>query len=177
MKTIYLYTDGACSGNQYAENKGGWGAILQYGTNKKELYGSAVNTTNNIMELTAMVEGLKAITDDQVKVEVFSDSAYIVDCIQKKWYVNWQKNGWKTSKKTPVENKALWQALLNQIQRLSDVKLFKVKGHLDLSKTKEVQKWYQKFIAIREIPLEDYMYLIEMNHAVDALANKGVDEI
>lgn len=177
MKTIYLYTDGACSGNQYDENKGGWGAILQYGNHKKELYGSKINTTNNVMELTAMIEGLKAISEESVHVEVFSDSAYIVDCILKKWYVNWQKNGWKTSKKTPVENQELWEALLYQIQRLKDVQLFKVKGHLDVKKTKEVQKWYQKFISIRQISLEDYIYLIEMNHAVDALANKGVDEI
>lgn len=177
MKTIYLYTDGACSGNQYDENVGGWGAILQYGDHKKELYGSASNTTNNIMELTAMIEGLQAINDPLVRVEVFSDSAYIVDCISKKWYINWQNNGWKTSKKTPVENKNLWEALLFQLGRINDVKIYKVKGHLDVTNTKELQKWYEKFIAIKNITLEQYIYLVKMNHAVDALANKGIDEI
>jgi len=177
MKTVYLYTDGACSGNQYDENKGGWGAILQYGPHKKELYGGTLNTTNNIMELTAMIEGLKAIKNSDVTVEVYSDSAYIVDCINKKWYVKWLQNGWKTSKKTPVENQDLWEALLGEIQRLNQVTLYKVKGHLDKSKAKEVDKWFEKFLVHKTISREDYLYLIDMNHAVDGLANKGMDEI
>lgn len=105
MKVVYLYTDGACSGNQYDQNKGGWGAILQYGDHTKEMYGSAVNTTNNIMELTAMIEGLKAIKDSKVRVEVYSDSAYIVDCILKKWYLNWQKRMENRKKKHRLKTK------------------------------------------------------------------------
>lgn len=177
MKVVYLYTDGACSGNQYDQNKGGWGAILKYGEHTKEMYGSAINTTNNIMELTAMIEGLKAIKNPQVHVEVYSDSAYIVDCIIKKWYVNWQKNGWKTSKKTPVENKELWVDLLNEINRLSKVELYKIKGHLDFKKTADVKKWYDKFKSQKSISFEEFLYIAKMNHAVDALANKGIDEI
>ncbi|MCH4887340.1 ribonuclease HI [Acidaminobacter sp. JC074] len=176
MKTIYLYTDGACSGNQHETNVGGYGAILQYGQNFKEIYGGDKNTTNNIMELLGVIESMKLITDKSVNIEVYSDSAYVVECFRKSWYVNWEKNGWKNSKKQPVENKALWVELLDLVRSFNQVTFFKVKGHLDVNKTAEVNKWYKKFITQRNINLEDYKYLIKMNNRADELANIGMDE-
>ena len=176
MKTIYLYTDGACSGNQHETNVGGYGAVLQYGQHLKEIYGGDINTTNNIMELLGVIEAMKLITDTDINIEVYSDSAYVVECFKKKWYVNWEKNGWKTSKKTPVENKELWVQLIKLVRSFNEVTFFKVKGHLDVNKTAEVNKWYKKFITQRNISLEDYKYLIKMNTRADELANIGMDE-
>jgi len=176
MKTIYLYTDGACSGNQHETNVGGYGAVLQYGQHLKEIYGGDINTTNNVMELLGVIEAMKLITDTDVNIEVYSDSAYVVECFKKKWYVNWEKNGWKTSKKTPVENKELWVQLIKLVRSFNEVTFFKVKGHLDVNKTAEVNKWYKKFITQRNISLEDYKYLIKMNTRADELANIGMDE-
>jgi len=176
MKKICLYTDGACSGNQHATNVGGYGAVLQYGDNKKEVFGGEKNTTNNKMELLAVIEALKIITSTDVSIEIYSDSAYVVECFKKKWYVNWEKNGWKTSKKTPVENQDLWKSLIALVDSFSEVEFFKVKGHLDVNKTADLNKWYKKFITQKTISIEDYKYLVEMNHLADELANKGMDE-
>ena len=129
MDKIIIYTDGACSNNQSSENFGGYGAVLLYKDNVKEIYGGEKNTTNNIMELTAIIKALETLKRRDIPVEVYSDSAYIVNCIKDKWYINWRRNGWITSKKTPVENKELWEKLLNQIESLSSFKLIKVKGH------------------------------------------------
>lgn len=177
MKTIYVYTDGACSGNQHDENIGGYGAILQYGEHKKEIYKGFRNTTNNIMEMLAVIEALKLITDKKSQIEIYSDSAYVVECFKKKWYVNWEKNGWKTSKKTPVENKELWEELLSLVRSFHQVTFYKVKGHLDINKKSDLNKWYKKFITQRNISLDDYIYLIEMNNRADELANLAMDEI
>lgn len=177
MKKIYLYTDGACSGNQYDQNIGGYGAILQYGQHKKEIYGGQVNTTNNKMELLAVIEALKLIKEKQVSIEIYSDSSYVVECFNKKWYVNWEKNGWKNSKKAPVENQELWQTLLALYRKFDEVHFYRVKGHLDLNKSSEINKWYKKFTQQRNISLEDYQYLVTMNNRADELANMGMDEI
>lgn len=175
MKKIYIYTDGACSGNQHETNVGGYGAVLQYGEHKKEVYGGEKNTTNNKMELLAVIESLKLVKDTEVSIEIYSDSAYVVECFKKKWYINWEKNGWKTSKKTPVENQGLWQSLIALVRSFSEVEFYKVKGHLDISKTSELNKWYKKFCSQKDISIEDYKYLTEMNHLADELANKGMD--
>ena len=108
MAILKIYTDGACSGNQNKENVGGWGAILEYGSHQKELYGGEINTTNNRMEMTALLKALEAVKLEGQKIWVFSDSAYLMDCFRKKWYENWQKNGWKTAGKKAVENQDLW---------------------------------------------------------------------
>lgn len=110
MKAINIYTDGACSGNQSEENLGGWGAILEYGLHQKELFGGEINTTNNRMEMLALLNALKAIKKNNQKVNVFSDSSYLMNCFRERWYDNWLKNNWKTSKKTDVENRDLWRA-------------------------------------------------------------------
>ena len=106
-RILRIYTDGGCAGNQSDENLGGWGAILEFGSATKELYGSEKNTTNNRMEMTALLEALRAVKKENQEIHVFSDSSYLMDCFRKKWYVSWQKNGWKTASKKPVENQDL----------------------------------------------------------------------
>ena len=126
MKEVTIYTDGACSGNPGA---GGWGAILIYEEHKKEISGSSDETTNNIMEMTAVVEALKLLKYP-CKVNLHSDSAYIVDAFNKKWVDSWQKNNWKNSKKEEVKNKELWEVLI-ELTKTHDVSFIKVKGHSD----------------------------------------------
>lgn len=125
MKHIVLYTDGACSGNP---GKGGWGAILFYNNVKKELSGGEVQTTNNRMELTAVIKGLEALKEP-CQVDIYSDSAYVVNAFLQNWVTNWQANGWKTTK-GKVLNLDLWQRLLELLQK-HDVSWHKVKGHAD----------------------------------------------
>jgi ribonuclease HI len=120
---VIIHTDGACSGNP---GPGGWGAILDYNTTRKELYGGEVGTTNNRMELTAAIEALKALTRPCL-VEMHVDSQYVKDGITK-WISNWQRNGWKTADKKPVKNVELWQALAEAIKR-HDISWHWVKGH------------------------------------------------
>lgn len=126
MKDVMIYTDGACSGNP---GPGGWGAILMFGEHKKEMSGGEKNTTNNRMELTAAIEAMKALKEP-CKVKLYSDSAYLVNCFQQGWYKGWIKNGWKNSKKQPVENKDLWMELL-KLMEIHKVEYIKVKGHAD----------------------------------------------
>ena len=126
MKEIVLYTDGSCSKNP---GPGGWGAILQYKQHKLELSGGAVSTTNNQMELTGVIEGLKALTEP-CKVELYTDSQYIVNAINKGWLRNWQKNGWKKADKSPVLNKELWLEIIELFNK-HDVTVHWVKGHAE----------------------------------------------
>ena len=95
MKILKIYTDGACSGNQNETNIGGWGAILEFGEARKELYGGEINTTNNKMEMTAVIEALSALKKDGQNIQIFSDSSYVMYCFRQKWYLSWKKNFWK----------------------------------------------------------------------------------
>lgn len=124
MKKVYLYTDGACSGNP---GPGGWGAILRFGANEKELSGGEPETTNNRMELTAVIEGLSALKEP-CEVELCSDSTYVIDSIKKGWVYNWQKNGWRKSDKSPALNVDLWQRLL-PLLKTHKVSFVWVRGH------------------------------------------------
>ena len=108
---------------------GGWGTILIYKDIKKEISGGNKNTTNNIMELTAVIEGLKLLKRP-CNVEIYSDSAYVVNAFLQGWIFNWQKNNWKTSNKEPVKNKELWEELY-KLTRKHEVEFIKVKGHSD----------------------------------------------
>lgn len=126
--TITIYCDGACSGNQFGTNTGGWGVVLSYRGRSKELYGSERNTTNQRMEITACIKALEQLKKKEIRVEIFSDSAYLVNCMQQKWYEKWERNGWKTAKKEPVENKDLWTKLLALVSRTA-VTFHKVGGH------------------------------------------------
>ena len=108
---------------------GGWGSILMYKDIKKEISGGKADTTNNIMELTAVIEGLKLLKYE-CEVEIYSDSAYVVNAFNNKWIYGWMKNNWKTSNKEPVKNKELWEELYS-LTKIHSVKFIKVKGHSD----------------------------------------------
>lgn len=126
MKKVDIYTDGACSGNP---GKGGWAAILIYNGVEKELSGGAPETTNNRMELLAIIEGLRALKES-CEVSLYSDSAYALEPFNKGWIYDWQKNNWKTSSKQDVKNVDLWLALLLEIKK-HKITWIKVKGHAD----------------------------------------------
>ena len=126
MDKVTIYTDGACSGNP---GPGGWGAILMFQDVKKEISGGQKDTTNNVMELSAVIEALKLLKHP-CEVNLYSDSAYVVNAFLQKWIINWQKNNWKTSDKKDVKNKELWQELL-ALTNIHKVKFIKVKGHAD----------------------------------------------
>lgn len=125
MKELIIYTDGACSGNP---GPGGWGAVLLFKDKKKEIYGGAKHTTNQRMEMTAVIEALKSLTVSDWEVNVYSDSAYVVNAFKQDWISNWQRNGWKNSKKEAVANQDLWKELISLMQ-LNRVTINKVKGH------------------------------------------------
>ena len=123
QKLIYIYTDGACRGNP---GPGGWGAVLECGDYKKEICGGAMLTTNNIMELTAVIEALKIIKKES-KMIITTDSKYVKNGITD-WINNWKVKGWKTANKKPVKNKELW-IQLDDLTNLHDIKWEWVKGH------------------------------------------------
>ena len=124
MKTVTIYTDGACSGNP---GPGGWGAILQYGAVQKELSGGEAHTTNNRMELTAVITALEALKQP-CAVELYSDSKYVVDALEKGWAKGWRARGWIKSDKKPALNSDLWGRLL-ELCEYHTVHLHWVKGH------------------------------------------------
>ena len=126
MKTVTLYTDGACSGNP---GPGSWGAILEYLGHEKELSGGDGNTTNNRMELTAVIQGLSALKEPCV-VELYSDSKYVIDGLQKGWAASWKKRGWSTSDKKPALNPDLWEKLL-ELTAKHEMHYHWVKGHAE----------------------------------------------
>ncbi len=126
MEEVTIYTDGACSGNP---GPGGWGAILMIGDNKKEISGGSPDTTNNIMELTAVIEALKTLKRP-CRVNLYSDSAYVVNAFVQKWIYGWLKKNWKTASNEPVKNQELWKELYS-LTKIHDVTFNKVKGHSD----------------------------------------------
>ncbi len=126
MKNVTIYTDGACSGNP---GPGGWGAILIYGKAKKELSGFEADTTNNRMELTAVIMAVRALTAP-CRIALHTDSAYVCNAFTRGWIDNWIMNGWKTAAKKPVENQDLWVGLLRSLEQ-HRVTFIKVKGHSD----------------------------------------------
>ena len=126
MKTVTIYTDGACSHNP---GPGGWAAVLMYNAHKKELCGYEADTTNNRMEITAAIMGLKAL-NQACLVELYTDSAYLCNAFRLGWLASWQSNGWRTANKKPVENQDLWMQLA-ELCRLHSITWHKVKGHAD----------------------------------------------
>ena len=126
MKEIEIYTDGACSGNP---GPGGWGSILIYKGVEKEMSGGAGETTNNRMELTAVIEALKALKEPCI-VQLYSDSKYVIDALSKGWAKGWKARGWIKSDKKPALNPDLWDELL-KLTELHQVKCHWVKGHAD----------------------------------------------
>ena len=122
-KTVSLYTDGACKGNP---GKGGWGVLMRYGSHEKELFGGEAHTTNNRMELTAIIQGLAALKRP-CAVVIYTDSQYVKNGMEK-WIHGWKKNGWKTAAKQPVKNEDLWQQL-DQLAAQHQIQWQWVRGH------------------------------------------------
>jgi ribonuclease HI len=126
VKTVQIYTDGACSGNP---GPGGWACVLLFGEHKKELSGFEPDTTNNRMEILATVKALEALKES-VSVELFSDSSYLVNAVNNGWLDSWQQNGWRTSAKESVKNRDLWERII-ELNAKFKPKYVKVKGHAD----------------------------------------------
>lgn len=147
MDKVLIFADGGCRGNQFESNIGGWGVLLSYRGKTKELYGATQDTTNNIMELTSCIEGLKAIKDHSKPVQVVMDSQYVIMGVNN-WSYGWARNGWMNSQKKPVENKALWIELLDLKKQFKEIEFIKCKGHS----------------------------VNEGNNRADALVNKAMDE-
>lgn len=147
MEKITVYCDGGCRGNQRRNNVGGWGYRLEYKGISKEEFGGTRNTTNNKMEIQACIEALNAITDRTIHTEVVTDSNYLVQGMNK-WIKGWKKNGWMTSKGTPVKNKELWVELNGISEEFLNITFTHCYGHADN----------------------------EGNIRADFLANKGMDE-
>lgn len=124
MKSVEIFTDGACSGNP---GPGGWGVVLRFGTAEKELSGGERDTTNNRMELTAAIEGLSALKEP-CRVRLVTDSKYVADGILKGWAESWRKNGWRKADRKPALNSDLWERLLDLLSE-HDVHIDWVKGH------------------------------------------------
>ncbi|MBE3595678.1 MAG: ribonuclease HI [Hydrogenibacillus sp.] len=125
-REVIIYTDGACSGNP---GPGGWAALLRYGEHERVLTGGAVRTTNNRMELTAVIEALRALKRPS-KAVVYSDSAYVVNAFRQGWLKRWAENGWRKRDGGPVENRDLWEALLRETEKHA-IRWEKVRGHAD----------------------------------------------
>lgn len=123
MTTVTIYTDGACKGNP---GPGGWGAVLQYGDKERELFGGEPSTTNNRMELMAVIEALNALSRP-CEINLWTDSQYVKKGIEE-WIHNWKKNGWKTAAKKPVANADLWQQL-DEAVKVHTIQWNWVKGH------------------------------------------------
>lgn len=124
MKHVDIYTDGACRGNP---GRGGWGAVLVYGSTEKELSGGEVSTTNNRMELTAAISAL-SVLKERCEVTLYSDSKYMIDAIEKRWVYSWRARGWKKADKSPALNPDLWEKLLSLLEK-HEVSFVWVKGH------------------------------------------------
>lgn len=147
MSKIIIYTDGGCRGNQNDENIGGWGAVLAYKGIYKELYAGVRNTTNNKMELTGVIKALEALKVTHIPIEVYADSAYVVNGCNE-WLAGWKKKGWKKAK-GEIMNLDLWKQLDKLILMQDDIKILKVKGH-------STNEW---------------------NNLADELANKAMDGV
>jgi ribonuclease HI len=126
LKTVAIYTDGACSGNP---GPGGWAAILLYNGNEREISGFEPHTTNQRMELTAAIKGLTELKF-ACSVKLYSDSAYLINAFRQNWLGNWLANGWQNSQKRPVENRDLWEELL-RLSNIHQIEWIKVPGHRD----------------------------------------------
>lgn len=176
---VRIYTDGACSGNQNRNNTGGWGCILEYGSYRRELHGGESDTTNNRMEISAVIAALRALKREGLSIQVFTDSAYVANCFRKGWYRRWRLNGWKTTDRRDVENRGLWEELISLTERHA-VSFFRVKGHVDMdSKSFDMGKIYSKFLEWNGAGFSrsDFVHITEMNNRADALANLGIEEI
>lgn len=128
------------------------------------------------MELTAFAEALDMLKKDNLSIRVFSDSSYLIRCMNEKWYENWERNGWKNASKKPVENKDLWERIIKYLHR-HQFQFFHVKGHVNLkSKKTDIDGLYKKFVSKNgnSFSKDDFLYITEMNNRADELANFGI---
>lgn len=142
LKDLHIYTDGACSQNREGNWHGGYGVYIDWDNSPKKISGGAIDTTNNKMELTAMLEALTFIHKniDEIKkdfndVIIYTDSAYIANAFDQNWFIKWKKNGWLTAKKKPVKNKELWQEIYSLFITIQDsiiVNIIKVAAHSNI---------------------------------------------
>lgn len=147
-EVVTIYCDGACSGNQFKGNRGGWAAVLLYKGAVKEIRGGARNTTNQRMELTGCIEALECLRGERLEVVVFSDSAYLVNGMQQKWYERWEKNGWLNYSRKPVENRDLWERILTLVRK-HQVVFRKVAGHSGVAQNERADELAR--LAISEL--------------------------
>lgn len=129
QNNVIVYCDGGCRGNSKTENIGGYGVVFYYKGHTKEIYQGFRNTTNNRMEITAAISALKHMKRFDLPVEIRTDSAYLCNCMNNKWYEKWMNNGWMTSSRKMVENRDLWIELIELIEKFNSVQFTKVKGH------------------------------------------------
>lgn len=129
MEVIRLYTDGGCRGNGKEVNVGGAGIIFLYGPHRKEYSFGLRNITNNIMEMEACIEGLKAITRKDIPVHIYTDSQYVCNAFNKNWLDRWKRNGWKNKEGRPVANKDRWVTFSSMVNQFDSVTFHWVKGH------------------------------------------------
>lgn len=148
MKSVEIYTDGACRGNGKAENIGGYGIVLMFGDVKKEVKKAVRNTTNNIMELSSVIDALTSLKEP-CQVRIYSDSAYVVNAINQKWLLGWVKNNWVTSSKDPVKNKELWVKMLDLL-KIHKIEFVKVKGHSD-------NEWNNRCDELANIAMDEFV--------------------
>ena len=145
LKKVYLYTDGACSGNP---GPGGWGSILRYKETEKEFSGGEKETTNNRMELTAVIKGLSALKEP-CEVELYTDSKYVADALKNGWAKSWRANGWRKADKKPALNPDLWELLLSLTEKHA-VNINWIKGHAGHPENERCDRLavaqYQKFL-------------------------------
>jgi ribonuclease HI len=130
MDKVYIFADGGCRGNGKEHNTGGWGVLLKYKDNIKEIYGGIKDTTNNIMELTSCIEALKTLKNKDIPIEVTMDSQYVIKGMNE-WIQGWIKKGWRNSQKKPVENKELWLQLWELRNQFKDITFVHCDGHAD----------------------------------------------
>ena len=142
---IKVYTDGSCRGNGGINARGGWGSVIfdEEGNFLKEGSGASFNTTNNKMEMTAVIEAINWIEENLEKdtnfYEIYTDSAYIHNCMTQRWYINWRNNNWKNSKKEPVKNRELWEQIIPYFIK-TNFTFRKVKGHAGILENEYVDK-------------------------------------
>ncbi len=148
--SVEIYTDGACSGNP---GPGGWGALMRFNGAEKELFGGEALTTNNRMEMTAVIESLKALTRP-CKVDLYTDSKYVKDGLEQ-WLPGWKARGWRTADKKPVKNADLWVAMDNEMRK-HEVKLHWVKGHAGHPENERADELARRGITEPEILRPDY---------------------
>ncbi|MCI8704703.1 MAG: ribonuclease HI [Anaerotignum sp.] len=153
MKTVTIYTDGACSGNP---GPGGYGTVLLYGEARKELSGGYRLTTNNRMEILAVIKGLEALKEP-CKVLLYSDSRYVVDAIEKGWVAKWRQNGWMRNKKERAQNVDLWERMTALLEK-HQVSFHWVKGHADNPENERCDELARMAIQSGSL-LEDEMYM------------------